>query len=205
LDDTNYKERLRRVFEVHQTELAGNKAPRTFEFFFQAQILWDETMAETIASFLRERPDYHLVVLAGNGHLVFGSGIPKRAHRRLAKDYAIVLPDPGELLEPGVADYIVFPSELAVPEDAKLGVILDTSRDQLEIEGLVEDGGAQKAGLEKKDIILAVDGRQVEDIDDLKANLATKYVGDTVKVQVRRDEALLEFMVELGAPVRRGR
>jgi len=199
LDDEIYKERLRRVFEMHQTEAPGDIAPRNFEYFHQAQILWDETMAETIASFLAERPDYHLVVLAGNGHLAYGSGIPKRTYRRIAKDYAIILPDPGELPEPGVADFIVFPSQLEAPDEAKIGVVLDTSGEQFIVADLVEGGGAQKAGLEKGDILLAVDDMRVNDLDDIRANLATKYVGDTVKVHVGRNEAELEYLVELGA------
>jgi len=198
--DELYEKRLRRVFEMHQTELAGKKTPQVFEYFHQAQILWDETMAETIASFLKDRPDFHLVVLAGSGHLAHGSGIPKRAYRRIARDYAIVLTDPGELPEPGMADFIVFPSMLEAPAEAKLGVVLDTSGEQFVIADLVQGGGAQKAGLEKGDILLAVDGVWLKDLDDIRANLATKYVGNTVKVQVRRDEAELELMVELGAP-----
>ena len=201
-DDEPYEKRLRGVFEMHQNELVGKKAPQVFEYFHQAQILWDETMAETIASFLTDNPDFHLVVLAGSGHLAYGSGIPKRAYRRIAKDYSIVLPDPGELPEPGMADFIIFPSMVEAPAEAKLGVVLDTSGEQFEVAELVQGGGAQKAGVEKGDIFLAVDGIRVKDLDDIKANLATKYVGNTVKVQVRRDEAELELMVELGAPGR---
>jgi len=70
------------------------------------------------------------------------------------------------------------------------------------IADLVQGGGAQKAGLEKGDILLAIDAIWVKDLDDIRANLATKYVGDTVKVQVRRDETELELVVELGAPRR---
>jgi uncharacterized iron-regulated protein len=200
LDDEFYKKQLRLVFEMHQTELPGDKAPGNFEYFHQAQILWDETMAETIASFLTERPEYHLVVLAGNGHLAYGSGIPQRAYRRIAKDYAIVLPNPGELPEPGIADFIVFPSTVEAPAEAKIGVVLDTSGEQFVVADLVEGGGAQEAGLEKGDILLAVDGVWLENLDDIRANLATKYVGNRVKIQVRRDEADLELIVELGAP-----
>jgi len=78
-------------------------------------------------------------------------------------------------------------------------VVLDTSGEQFIVADLVEGGGAQKAGLEKGDILLAVDDMRVNDLDDIRANLATKYVGDTVKVHVGRNEAELEYLVELGA------
>jgi uncharacterized iron-regulated protein len=203
--DSSYEKRLKDAFELHQTELPGGGAPQSFKFFLQAQILWDETMAETIASFLTDRPDYHMVVLAGSGHLAYGSGIPARTYRRNTKTYAIVLPNLQERLEPGMADFIVFPSEVEVPQEAKIGIILDTSEGQLKIVRLVRGGGAQTAGLKKGDIVLAVDEREMKNIDHLQAYLATKYVGDTVEVRVRREKEKLELMVQLGPPLQRHR
>jgi len=205
LDDEPYKKRLRSVFEMHQTNLDGDTIPQKFEYFHQAQILWDETMAESIANFLTDRPDYHMVVLAGSGHLAFGVGIPKRVHRRIGKDYAIILPDPGEPLELGLADFIIFPGEVQAPEDAKLGIMLDSSDGLLTVAGFSRGSGAEKAGMEKGDIVLAVDGKKVEDFDDLRVFLATRHVGDVVRLKVRRDKATVELDVELGAPSRHGR
>ena len=203
-DDEAYESRLRHVFETHKTELPVHSAPQVFEYFHQAQIFWDETMAESIASYLADHPDYHLVVLAGNGHLAYGSGIPKRAYRRTGKDYAIVLPNPGEPLEPRLADYVLFPSEIEAPEAAKLGVELTAVKEKLEVAGLTSGSGAHEAGIEEGDVILAVDGQEVEGIDDLKALLAVRKTGDKVRVKVRRDEATMEFEVEL-MPLRRDR
>jgi S1-C subfamily serine protease len=45
----------------------------------------------------------------------------------------------------------------------------------------------------------------VEDFDDLRVFLATRHVGDVVRVKVRRDKATVELDVELGAPSRHGR
>ncbi|MGD9272688.1 MAG: ChaN family lipoprotein, partial [Syntrophobacterales bacterium] len=204
LDDESYKERLRSVFEMHQTNLEGDSIPQEFEYFHQAQILWDETMAESIANFLTDRPDYQMVVLAGSGHLAYGAGIPKRVHRRIGKSYAIILPDPGEPLELDLADFIVFPSEAQAPEDAKLGIMLDSSDGLLTVAGFSSGSGAEKAGIKKGDIVLAVDGQKVADFDDLRIILATRQVGDVVRVKVRRDKAAVELEVELGAPRRHG-
>jgi len=205
LDDESYKKRLRSVFEMHQTNLDGDSIPQEFEYFHQAQILWDETMAESIANFLTDRPDYHMVVLAGSGHLAYGAGIPKRVYRRIGKDYAIILPDPGEPLELGLADFVIFPSEVQAPEDAKLGIMLDSSDGLLTVAGFSRGSGAEKAGMEKGDIVLAVDGQKVEDFDDLRVFLATRHVGDVVRVTVRRDKETVEIEVVLGAPRRHGR
>ena len=204
LDDESYKKRLRSVFEMHQTNLDGDNIPQEFEYFHQAQILWDETMAESIATFLTDRPDYQMVVLAGSGHLAYGAGIPKRVYRRIRKSYAIILPDPGEPLELDLADFIIFPSEVQAPEDAKLGIMLDSSDGLLTVAGFSSGSGAEKAGIKKGDIVLAVDDQKVEDFDDLRVFLATRNVGDVVRVKVRRDKVTLELEVELGAPRRHG-
>jgi len=204
-DDKDYEQRLRGVFEMHQTELPGDKNPQVFEYFHQAQILWDETMAESIATFLADHPDHRLVVLAGNGHLAFGSGIPKRAYRRTGKDYAIVLPDPGEPLEPGLADFVLFPNMVEAPPDAKLGVVLDRSKGQFEVNSFVRGSGAEEAGMEKGDILLAIDGQEMESFDDIMTYLATKNVGDWVQVKVKRGKKKMELKVKLGAPTQHGR
>jgi uncharacterized iron-regulated protein len=59
--------------------------PARFERFFQAQVLWDETMAERIAQTPRPMTDRRsktIVVLVGQGHLVYRYGIPDRVERR---------------------------------------------------------------------------------------------------------------------------
>jgi membrane-associated protease RseP (regulator of RpoE activity) len=190
---------------MHQAELSGDKTPQVFEYFHQAQILWDETMAESIATFLADHPDYRLVVLAGNGHLAFGSGIPKRAYRRTGKDYAIVLPDPGEPLEPGLADFVLFPNMVEAPPDAKLGVALDRSKGQLEVNSFVRGSGAEEAGMEEGDIILAIDGQKIESFDEIRTYLASKNVGDWVQVKIKRGKKKMELRVKLGAPTQHGR
>jgi uncharacterized iron-regulated protein len=70
MSDEDYKNRLREVFERHEGE--------SFDNFYQSQILWDETMAHSVDGFLKKNPGYQMVVLAGRGHIIYGSGIAKR-------------------------------------------------------------------------------------------------------------------------------
>ncbi|MBW2030006.1 MAG: ChaN family lipoprotein [Deltaproteobacteria bacterium] len=196
-EDVSYENRLLKAFEMPQVELPGGRAPRVFEYFHQAQIVWDETMAETLVDFLTRKPDYQVVVLAGNGHLEYGSGIPKRVKRRLGIDYAIILPDPGNPLEAGIADFIVFPGKAKEPESPKLGVMLDTTGGTLLIKGFTRGSHAKEAGMEEGDRILALDNRQVKDIPDLKASLALRKIGETVTVTVKRKKRTLDLEVRL--------
>jgi uncharacterized iron-regulated protein len=73
-----YAQRLKAVFEAHP------KSPHSrFEHFLDAQLLWDEGMAATAADYLSKHPERKMVVLAGNGHVAWRSGIPARLSRRL--------------------------------------------------------------------------------------------------------------------------
>jgi uncharacterized iron-regulated protein len=80
-DNAEYREMARAVYEQHHQAGHGNSS--SFERFFTAQVLWDETMAEKIAQFIKANPDYQVVVLAGKAHIVYGYGIPSRVARRL--------------------------------------------------------------------------------------------------------------------------
>lgn len=80
-DNAEYRQMIQSIYEQHHQVGHGNS--NSFERFFTAQVLWDETMAETIAQFLKANPDYQVVVLAGKGHIVYSYGIPSRVARRL--------------------------------------------------------------------------------------------------------------------------
>ncbi len=80
-DNAEYRQLMLGIFQQHQAEAKGNS--EGFEKFFQAQVLWDETMAEGIAKFIQANPAYQVVVLVGQGHIVYNYGIPSRVARRL--------------------------------------------------------------------------------------------------------------------------
>jgi uncharacterized iron-regulated protein len=79
LQPETYRQRIRQIYdEIHQ----GKGRSGDFEKFFLAQVLWDETMAERIATTLQKHPDRLVVVLVGQGHVLYGDGIPDRVARR---------------------------------------------------------------------------------------------------------------------------
>ncbi|MEB3338770.1 MAG: ChaN family lipoprotein [Leptolyngbyaceae bacterium] len=80
-DNAEYRQMIRDIYDqAHH----GHGSSRGFEKFFLAQVLWDETMAEGVVQFLQAQPDYQVVVLAGQGHVVYGYGIPSRVARRMS-------------------------------------------------------------------------------------------------------------------------
>jgi uncharacterized iron-regulated protein len=58
-------------------------ASKSFDRFYTAQLLWDETMAERVANFANQNPDRQMIVIAGSSHIIYGYGIPDRVMRRL--------------------------------------------------------------------------------------------------------------------------
>ena len=193
--DEAYRARLQEIFQAHQDSQGKN-----FVFFHQAQILWDESMAESIDRFLKKHPDFRMVVLSGVGHLQFGSGIPKRAFRRNGFGYAIVLSDAA--IEEGIADFIVFPEPAKTKTAPKLMVFLKEQDQRVLIAGFVKDSVSEKAGLKVADTLLSLDGQAVGSIEDVKIALFYKEAGETIRVKVRRTDVFqsgedLEFAVKL--------
>lgn len=105
-----YRQRMESIYQHH----AGHGSALSFENFFAAQVLWDETMAEGVARFRQAHPGIQVAVLAGQGHVVFGHGIPDRVARRLGEQtkQAIVILNPDAAIqgeaENGIADYFWF-------------------------------------------------------------------------------------------------
>jgi uncharacterized iron-regulated protein len=78
--NTAYRQRLLETYQSFHN-VHGNSDG--FDRFFQAQVLWDETMADAIAQYWLKNQNRKIVVLVGQGHLLYGDGIPDRVKRRL--------------------------------------------------------------------------------------------------------------------------
>ncbi len=79
LGPATYRQRIQQIYDgIHH----GKSNNASFDRFFQAQVLWDETMAERIAQTLQQQPETLVIVLVGQGHLLYGDGIPQRVARR---------------------------------------------------------------------------------------------------------------------------
>lgn len=117
LSDLSYRAWLRDIFESH-----GGKMPEEkMQNFFEAQVLWDETMADTAVNSLTKSPAKRIIIMVGRGHVEWDWGIPSRIRRRLGilygnKSVKVLIPSDGKL--PNIetlkkrrfADYIWIPS-----------------------------------------------------------------------------------------------
>lgn len=98
-----------------EESLAGHPGmtPERLDHFYAAQVLWDETMADTAARFLAaDGAPARIVVIAGARHVQSGLGIPQRAARRGLSPFVIVMPvraselDEALAADPPLADYL---------------------------------------------------------------------------------------------------
>jgi len=104
--DLNHEAHRAYVREVYERHGHGNL--KAFEWFYEAQVVWDETMAETIAGAVREHGK-KMIVFLGNGHMTNKFGVPDRTRRRVPVSSATVVPYPLRetiTLEKGMADYV---------------------------------------------------------------------------------------------------
>ncbi len=179
--DSAYQKRLEEIFEQHP-----QREGRGFDRFLEVQLSWDEGMAECAARFLESHPQHKMVILAGSGHLAYGSGIPRRVVRRIQVDTATLLSGWEGEIEPGLADYLLFPQERHLPAAGRIGAMLGEDRGSLEIVSCASGSGCEKAGLEAGDRILSVERQPVASIADLKGVLWDRSPGDRIQVEIRR-------------------
>jgi uncharacterized iron-regulated protein len=184
--DEDYRERLEVVFDYHPRDEDHN-----FEHFLEAQLLWDEGMAERAAAFLKEHPNHHLVVIAGNQHLAWGSAIPQRLQRRTEVTAAVILNSWDGRVGPGLADFLLLPEERPLPSAGKLGALLDDDKDQVTIATCFEDSACKEIGMKAGDRITAIDSNPINDTADLRLALWDKQRGDTINIDTVRKRLFL--------------
>jgi uncharacterized iron-regulated protein len=103
LDNEGHRAYLREVYGQH-----GHGSLKQFEYFYEAQCVWEDTMAQNIADFLIKE-EGKMIVFTGNGHIVNKYGIPDRAVKRHPVSMVTVMPyaiHGTETLEKGMADYV---------------------------------------------------------------------------------------------------
>jgi len=182
-DDPAYRERIKQVFDRHPMEEG-----KDFENFLLVQLLWDEGMAARAAAYLEGQPGKRLVVLAGQGHLEYGQGIPQRLLRRLPASSAILLNGWPREMDPKAADYLLFPQPLELPATGRLGVLLDTDGQGsgVGVQGFGDKSGAAAAGIKEGDRIVRVGGQEVAIYADIRLALIDSLPGQKLPVEVER-------------------
>jgi uncharacterized iron-regulated protein len=209
MDLTNQQHRayIASIYKGHEKGSA-----KDFEYFYEAQCLWDEGMAESLFEFLKsslaERKT--VFVFAGSGHVVFDFGIPNRLDRRIPVSFkTIVLKAWTKELDKDftftgtsspLADFLWItkpnPPEKKRP---RIGVILGTKEDLkgLWIERVLSGSPAQKAGLLPGDQLIAVEGIEIKEVKETHHALTEKGWGNDITFTIIRQGVKKEITVKL--------
>ena len=81
LNNQTYRQQIVAIYQQHVIDEEGNSSDA--DNFFAAQVLWDETMAATIAQYYQTHPRSQIAVLVGQAHILFDYAIPSRVARRI--------------------------------------------------------------------------------------------------------------------------
>jgi serine protease Do len=76
--------------------------------------------------------------------------------------------------------------EIPASGGAALGVVLNGKSKLLEVDAVNEKSGAKEAGLQKGDVIIAIEGKKLKKIEDIAEILKDRKAGSTVKMTYRR-------------------
>jgi uncharacterized iron-regulated protein len=206
-NDPYHRRQLEAVFGAH-AHGAG------FDPFYRTMLLWDETMAQTVAEYVTspQGRDNRLVVFAGGGHVAYGFGIPRRAFRRAPVPYVTVLPETDVALAPTdqpdtvmdvesfelplpVADVVWAVGYETIPAGVRLGVHVEPHEDGVVVTDVQPDSAAARAGLREGDIIRSFDGESVRLPVDLVRLVRSRAPGDQARLAVSRGQDTLTLDV----------
>jgi uncharacterized iron-regulated protein len=197
LDDSANRVRIRKEFTAHDKERI-----KDFESFFEAQLAWEETMAQTLAQRLEQTGAKCTIVVAlGKGHITDRLGVPYLTRIRKPHEYRTVAPVPinypFSTLNPDLADYVVITDKSEPLHRPRLGVTIQpaASGRGVEILGILPDAPAARADLRKGDVILSVNGSPVKSVEEVQQALAGG--GPDYKILVERDKEKITISVTI--------
>lgn len=202
LNDPYQRAMAKAVFSDHQM------GESMLDGFLRVQTLWDETMAQNVASYLQSvDKDHQLVVIAGGNHVRYGYGIPRRVFRRIPASYLLIGSHELRVAEgkEAVMMNVVKPNnpmppyhfityteyELLEEEGVKLGILIDEAEQGILIKGVVPESVAEKSGIEKDDVLIKLNDMDLEEPFDLIYELNQLKVGDKIELTLKRGETTL--------------
>jgi uncharacterized iron-regulated protein len=172
----------------------------SFENFYAAQCVWEDTMAESVAHGLAAHPGSRMAVIVGQGHVQQRYGIPVRADARGAAPSTIfygltenMRSEIPELIEGEYADWFYVTKK--APKNAptpKLGFMPDMAKmkDGLFVARVTKGTLAGLAGVKDGDQIVEMDGIELKGLADLKLALALDAEDKGTIVVLREGERI---------------
>jgi uncharacterized iron-regulated protein len=197
LSDAEHRTFAQERFAAHDVE-----GFQGFDSFYEAQCVWDESMAASVAKMVeRDNTDAPIVIFAGNGHIE-RFGIPERVERRVRVSYMTVMPVAvGTTVKQTAADYIWVTKAERRHKHPLIGIKIKpvTEGEGLLVEGVMPGSPAETAGIKENDILIAIDNRPVSSVSDIhKAIVGSQSAHYSYLFQIKRGSETLECTVTPG-------
>jgi uncharacterized iron-regulated protein len=196
LNDQAHREYIRQQFHHHPKGHISD-----FDTFLEAQLAWEETMAETLAETATSSPpQVQIIVLIGKGHISDRVGVPRLTYERSEQDYRTVAPIPVDFpdrtADPNIADFVWITDRSEPVHRKRLGAMFRQlpSPMGLEILGVLPDSPAARAGISKGDILYMVDGVPVTSLEEAHRAFSNKPIHE---ILLKRDGQTLSVTVTL--------
>jgi uncharacterized iron-regulated protein len=111
--NTAHRKYVESAYKLHH-----HKVRKNFDYFYEAQCVWEEIMAQSIS---RNIKNDKMVILAGEGHIIYKFGVPDRTFSRIKLPFKTILPvRSGSQAELSYADYLwVTPQKILKNQKSK--------------------------------------------------------------------------------------
>ena len=200
---------IRTIFENTDLppQMKGAGLDMMFEGLYRSQSAWDEVMAENAVKAYGSEKRL-IVVLAGSGHFLYNLGINRRAFERSQLPFksvlSVIIPSGEECVHVSrsVSDYIWGIQEEEYPAYPAVGLSFKKFKEleNLVIDKTPKDGVAEDKGFEKGDIILTVDDKPFNCINEIRYYLSRFGWGDQASFRVLRDGVIKEIVLLFEIP-----
>ncbi|MBF0369718.1 MAG: ChaN family lipoprotein [Magnetococcales bacterium] len=191
-----YRGYLSEIFESHPM-MAGKMR---FDYFVEAQQVWDGVMADAIVNWLADHPEAQVVGLAGSGHLLQGFGIPYQLEHRGVDQVVTVIPwSVGGDWAPGDAGTYVWGTQES-PDTlppVRLGIHLVEEDGSVKIEKISEKSIAATSDLQAGDRIQRLNDIPIQTSHALVRLLRGVAWGDRLILDILRKDQPIQIHIEL--------
>jgi uncharacterized iron-regulated protein len=200
----DYRDILKSSFYAHGEHRDEPAEPEdiAFEYFVQAQLVWDRAFAQALADASISHPQSLIVGIIGSGHLRYGHGVPHQL-RSLGIDNTVVwLPAPvaAECAElAGISDAVfgIAGSERRAPP--RLGVYLQDADNGADIRDVLPGSVAAAAGLAAGDRIVSAAGVRVRSSNDVITIVRNSFPGTWLPLTVTRNGEAIDIIARFPA------
>ncbi len=210
--DSDEHRQLFRAYFGADDALHGDLSDAQWEGMFRAQCTWDAVMGWNAVRALEAHGGAGaiIVVLIGSGHVAYGLGAGRQIATRLEGAVGTLLPVPvaeehgreAARVQASYADFVWGVPVAEPPLYPMLGLSLagPPAPATNAVIQLDAGGPAERAGVQRGDLLLTIGGRAVESSADLRKQMAGYYWGDATDLEVKRGEEALRLEVVFRRP-----